>query len=634
MKGTRASRKNLRLPREAGPGKIAVIVLSFALFLLARLLRLEEPGPVILTAAAAVILCLDLLYEAARKLLTRGAVEEELLFTLATAGSFALKIGAEGTAALLIYRAGALIAALVATLSEGRMEQGVRESAPTVRRVGKGRLERVYLDAVRQGDVLRFDQGETVPLRGKVAEGAAQVSLPGEEGYVPWHVREGDPVPPGSVVLEGTLYLCAEEDRPESAPRMNWEGATPMKTGRLTFFARFYAPIILALALVVGILVPLLGQGDFAPWMKRALGMLVTASQSALAFAVPLAYFAGVTAAFWRGVLFRSFGAVDTLSRTTSAAVDIETLVTGRHISHIRSDKLTREQVILLAAYAGAYADGASAEVVRRAYGEKPDALRITEYTALDGGVQARIGDLTVVMGSAGCLKEKGVEFLAESLPGTETAYIAVNGQYAGEIGFTDALRSDALPFVRAMAERGVDRVVLLSKGEEAACAEVAGRLGIGEFYAELKGEERTRRLKVLHDMQIKGEKMAYIAREAGEIPLMRAGDVGIAPGGAQEAVKAAADVVLQSDYLPDIAQAVAAARNIRLTAMSLILVPVAVKVLMALAALLFTLPMWAVTLADFLLTLAALAFALSVRKRLVDGKGGLFARLWEKLGA
>jgi Cd2+/Zn2+-exporting ATPase len=630
MKMKNSSQTRFQLPQEASLPKLVAVTFALALFLLGRFLPIEPRGALIFTAAAAIILCLDLVFSAAMKLLRRRGIDEELLFVLATAGAFALHAGKEGTAALLIYRVGVMVAAFAAAFAEMRIGVVAPEESRFVYRMENGNTVSVPLRDVKSGDVLVFHPGETVAVSGTVAEGKAKIAQSGGEG--PRYVEEGDAVQEGSIVVEETLRLYARHDAAVSFSQKFSEndGAYPRRMGRMTFFSRIYAPLVLAAAVIVGVLVPLLFQQSYALWLERALGLLLTAGQNALILAVPLAYFAGITASLSRGVLFRSFGAVDTLSRTTSLVVDMATVTTGRHISHTRSDALTREQLLFLASYAYAYIEGQNAEAVLSASGEKPDVLKISDYNVLPGGVEAKIGDLEVVMGSAACMEAKGIDVTGER-PAGATEYLAVNGHLAGQISFVDTLRSDAVPFVRAMAEEGVDRTVLISRADHDGCAEVAMQLGVSEFYAELAGEERLQRVRLLHSMQIKGEKMAYIARDEEDLPLFEAVDLGIAPGGAAKAVCDAVDIVLQNDHLPEIARAVSYARNIRQTAISVILLPIAVKILIGLFAILGLIPLWAVTGLDFLLTMAAILYAVLIRNRL-DSRAGLLQRLRLKI--
>lgn len=629
MKRKNISRMRFRLPQEASLPKLAAAALALALFLLGRFLPAPPLGAMFFTAAAAIILCLDLVLSAILKLLRRRGIDEELLFVLATAGAFALHIGKEGTAALLIYRVGAMAAAFAVALAEVYIAASVPEEDRAVRRVENGKTVTVPLGDVKSGDVLVFHPGETVLVTGTVAEGKAQIAQPGGEG--PRVLGEGDAVEEGSVVVEETLLLCARHDAVVSLAErfQDNDNAYPRRMGRMTFFSRFYAPLALAAAVLIGVLVPLLFDLSYTLWLQRSLGLLLTAGQNALVLAVPLAYFAGVTASLHRGVLFRSFGAVDALSKTTTAAVDLATMTTGRHVSHTRSEALTREQLLFLASYAYAYLEGETAEAVLAAAGEKPDVLRITDYNVLPGGVEVAIGPLSLVMGTAACLEEKGIEVISERPVGT-TEYLAVNGYLVGEIGYSDSLRGDAVPFVRAMAGEGVDRIVLISEGGHDECAEAAMQLGLSEFYAELRGEERVERMRLLREMQIKGEKMAYIARDEKDLPLFKAADLGIAPGGAAKAVCDAADIVLQNDRLPEIARAVAFARGIRRTAVAVILLPIAVKVLIGLLAVFGVLPLWAVTALDFVLTMAAIAYAVLIRRQL-EARAGAQSLLKQK---
>lgn len=83
----------------------------------------------------------------------------------------------------------------------------------------------------------------------------------------------------------------------------------------ITRFAKVYTPIILALAVLIALSLPLLGDMSWHDGIYRALTFLVLACPCAIVISVPLAYFAGIGAASKKGIFFHDSCAVDNVAK-------------------------------------------------------------------------------------------------------------------------------------------------------------------------------------------------------------------------------------------------------------------------------------------------------------------------------
>jgi Cd2+/Zn2+-exporting ATPase len=234
-----------------------------------------------------------------------------------------------------------------------------------------------------------------------------------------------------------------------------------------------------------------------------------------------------------------------------------------------------------------------------------PDFSRVSDYREFSGkGTEVEIGGNTVSAGNALLMEELGVRPDISKSECT-AVYIAVNRQYAGRILLRDTVRSDSKKAVKDLQAIGIDRIVIFTGDNKEAAADVAGQLGIKEFYAECLPEDKFTRLKGLLDMQLKGDKLIFACNGIDDAPVLKMADVGIAIGGltSDEATEAA-DMIIMTDEPSKIAAAITLARNtVNIVRQNIILV-LGFKGLILLLAALGIMSMWMVAAADAIFAL------------------------------
>ena len=87
-------------------------------------------------------------------------------------------------------------------------------------------------------------------------------------------------------------------------------------------FAQVYTPAILAAAVVIATLPPLLGGGDFGVWFYRALVLLVIGCPCALVISTPVSIVASMAAAARNGVLVKGGTFIEVPARLRAVALD------------------------------------------------------------------------------------------------------------------------------------------------------------------------------------------------------------------------------------------------------------------------------------------------------------------------
>ncbi|MGE5189209.1 MAG: heavy metal translocating P-type ATPase, partial [Gemmatimonadota bacterium] len=285
------------------------------------------------------------------------------LMTISISGTAILGEWAEGAAVVTLF-------ALASFLEARSLDRARRATAglfavspetAVVREGGPEGTERtVSAEEVRAGDTLVIRPGERVPVDAVVFKGASDLNesvLTGES--VPVDKNEGDPLYAGTV--NGRGLLLAEAVRPLSESTFarilrRVEEAQAEKAPIQSFMERFaavYTRCVLAAAVLVAVVPPLLGQGAVAEWAYRALVLLVIACPCAIVLAAPVATVTALTRATRDGILVKGARHLEALGTIRAVAFDkTGTLTAGKlRVSRVRAAEGTTEaDVVRLAA--------------------------------------------------------------------------------------------------------------------------------------------------------------------------------------------------------------------------------------------------------------------------------------------
>ena len=110
---------------------------------------------------------------------------------------------------------------------------------------------------------------------------------------------------------------------------------------------------------------------------------------------------------------------------------------------------------------------------------------------------------------------------------GRTVVWVAVDGRAAALIGIADTPRSTSAAAVTALAEAGVE-VVMLTGDNRATAQRIAGQLGIQTVIAEvLPGDKASK----IGDLQRAGQKVAMVGDGVNDAPALAQADLGIAIG-------------------------------------------------------------------------------------------------------
>ncbi|MEM1151584.1 MAG: cation-translocating P-type ATPase [Pseudomonadota bacterium] len=496
----------------------------------------------------------------------RLSPDMNLLMVVAVAGAIAIGEYFEAATVAFFFS----LSLYLESWSVGRARNAVSallDLAPPTARVlyDDGSEADVPASAVGVGAHFIVRGGDRIPLDGEVLDGAGavdQAPITGESALVP--KEAGDEVYAGTINGEGTLKVRATKAATDTvlSKIIRMVGDAHSKRAEVeqwvTKFARIYTPIVMALAVAIAVLPPLLLGGVWSYWFYNALVLLVIACPCALVISTPVSIVAALTASARAGVLIKGGAYVEAPGRTTALALDKTGTITMGEPEVAAVYPLGDVSEADLLTIAGALEARSSHPLARAILGKaEQDGISVKAAedtrTVPGRGLEGRMDGRSVWLGSDRFAVEKG---FGETIPsnlrnrieeaGSTLVAVGNENGVTGLLELRDRIRPDAKGIVAQLHAQGVTKIIMLTGDNERTARAVADEVGIDEVRAELLPEDKVTAIEELvaeHDM------VAMIGDGVNDAPAMARAHYGIAMGavGSDAAIETA-DIALMTD--------------------------------------------------------------------------------------
>lgn len=522
--------------------------------------------------AVYLIIGYDVLLKAFRGILNRRIFDENFLMAIATVGAFALAIYEksgdyiEAISVMLLYQVGELFQSFAVGKSRKNISN-LMDIRPDYANIEvDGNLEQIDPDEVKIGSEIIVQPGERVPIDGIVVEGNSSLNTSAITGEsIPCDVEKGDEIISGSINMTGTLKIQTTKAFGESTVSKILElveNSSSHKSKSENFiskFARIYTPIVCCSAIALALLPPIISlilgmPANWENWVYRALIFLVISCPCALVISVPLSFFAGLGGASKEGILIKGSNYLETLSKAKYVVFDkTGTLTQGIfEVSEMNNTTVSKEKLLEYTALAECSSSHPISKSIQKAYkanGNEIDRSRVSDIEEISGyGVTAKVDQVSVAAGNSKLMKKLGIAFEECNSLGT-VVYTALNGEYAGYIVISDALKPTSKRAIAELKNAEIQNIIMLTGDRKNAAEKAADELGIDYVKSELLPVDKVNEIEKIIKEKPERSKLVFVGDGINDAPVLTRADIGIAMGniGSDAAIEAA-DVVLMDD--------------------------------------------------------------------------------------
>lgn len=589
--------------------------------------------PFCLYLAVYLIIGYDVLWKAIRNICHGQVFDENFLMCVATLGAFALAIyrGATGQeiegfdeacAVLLFYQVGEWFQSYATGKSRKSIAQlmDIRPDYANVIRQDNS-VEKVDPSDVKVNDIILVNPGEKIPLDGIITEGSSALdtkALTGES--LPREVHTGAEVISGCVNLTSQIKVMVTREFYDSTVSKILElveNASEQKSKAenfITKFARYYTPVVCAVALLLAV-IPGLITNDWSTWVYRALSFLVVSCPCALVISIPLSFFAGIGAASKYGILIKGSNYLEQFNRANTFVFDkTGTLTKGNFAIAKISPAENATEILRLAAIAEQDSNHPIARSVVAHYGKQTEG-GYTLTNVAGAGIIAENGTDTIYCGNEKLMVQNGIPFEKETGVGT-VVYVARNGKFVGSILIADQLKEETKQVISELNAMG-SKTIMLTGDNEAIAKDVAEQAGLTGYKASLLPQNKVEEVQQLLALKKQKDVLCFVGDGINDAPVLMRSDIGIAMGGVgSDAAIEASDIVLMKDDLRGISLAKRIAKKTMAIVYENIIFSIAVKVIILILSAFGIANMWLAVFGDVGVAVIAILNAMRVNSK------------------
>ncbi len=529
---------------------------------------------------AYILLLYKTFIKAITKIIKSHNIDENLLITISAVGAYLLGKHHEGLMVVLLYVIGKILENKAINKSRKSITDLLDLKIDYAHKKYGNNVTDIKAEELKVNDVIVVKKGEVIPTDGVIIKGETLVDtsrLTGES--ILNKVKFQDKVLSGTINVGDVILVKVTEDYYNSTAYKIFEltlNATDNKAKTETTvskIASIYTPLVLIIAIMLGLFLPLILHITYMESLYRALTFLVISCPCAIAISVPLSYFVGIGASSKAKVLVKGSNFLDALTKCDTIIFDKTGTLTTNSFTidkiKIYDNKYSEEEVMKIILMGESFSNHPLSKVLLNNYKKelgKLDLNLVKDFKEEAGlGISFKIKNQSIKVGSNRFVntKEKANIFLK------------VNDKICASITFLYHIKDNAKSVIKTLKEYNLNPVIFT--GDSVSFTKlVASDLGIKEYKAELLPNNKYEELNKLKN----NHKIIFVGDGINDTPSLLSADVGISMGkiGTNSAINAS-DIVLMNDNLEGIVKVLKIAHKTKNIIMMNLLFAILVKI-------------------------------------------------------
>lgn len=423
----------------------------------------------------------------------------------------------------------------------------------TAKRVHGEEVEEIKAEEIRKGDILLINNGDKIPVDGKITWGNASVNesmITGES--IPLNKTINESVTGGTIVENGSVKIVAERIGKEMtlAKIIDMVKQAQMSKPKIQRFgdriSNIFVPVVLAIAVLTFLICLYAFDISFQQSLMRAVAVLVIACPCAMGLATPTALMVSICMAARNGILIKGGNTVEEFAGIKTIVFDkTGTLTTGNFtIKKIEASGKTEEEVKTLLYSLEQHSSHPVAKSVLKECANYSSAASALKWKTIaeDKGIGINATD------ENGNLYSVGSYLMAKhvSQDSSHNLYLLKNNQVIATIDLQDEIKTGSKEMIARLKSLGI-KTVMISGDRKVICESVALQIGIDEVHSERLPKQK---LDIIEKLT-KEQSTAMVGDGINDAPALARANVGISlSDSTQVAIQSAQIILLHSNDL------------------------------------------------------------------------------------